>query len=362
MAVRNGASHLREAIESVLRQSVTGYEFLIVDDASSDDTPDILSEYQRLDSRVQVLRNPGRLGPYPSTNRGLRQARGQIVARHDGDDVSPPDRLAIQLDALNKDPDTVLVAGAVETFDADANFAEISRPPSWQPLLEWELLFRNALGAGAQVMFPRVIRGKPVLFDTRHRYAEDYEMWCRLSRLGRVVSPNAVVYRYRRHERSITSQHKGDQQRCAEEIRREYQAQFLRSAASAETAAELSRFWSLVGGDRALGRQAAGIGPLLAELRVNFLAYAERRYGVDARAALEQEIDKILSDRLGFWLCRSLRFRDARACRDLLAIAVDRKLVNVSATTLAYCASTLRRRLSRTRPKAGERHELRRAS
>lgn len=360
MAVRNGASHVRAAIESVLRQSVGNYEFIIVDDASTDDTPDILSEYQRLDSRIQVLRNPTRLGPYPSTNRGLCHARGQVIARHDGDDISAPDRLAIQLDALNRDPETVLVAGAVETFNAESNVAEISRPPSWQPLLEWELLFRNALDAGAHVMFPRVIRGTPVLFDTRHVYAEDYDLWCRLSRLGRVVSPDAVVYRYRQHSCSITSLHKDDQQQCAEEIRREYQAQFLRSEAAAEMDAELSKFWSRKGGDRALGRRAAGIGSTFAELRCNFLEYVDERYGPDSRAALEKEIDKSLSDRLGFWLCRSLRFRDARACRDLLALTVDRNLVNVWATTLGYCASTVRLRLSRTSPRAGERNELRR--
>jgi glycosyltransferase involved in cell wall biosynthesis len=361
MAVRNGASHLREAIESVLRQSFSSYEFVIVDDASSDETPEILSEYQRLDSRIQVLRNPSRLGPYPSTNRGLHQARGRIIARHDGDDISPPDRLAVQLDALNHDPETVLVAGAVEAFNVEANIAEICRPPSWQPLLEWELLFRNALAAGAHVMFPRVIRGKPVLFQTRRRYAEDYELWCRLSRLGRVVSPDTVVYRYRLHGRSISSLHKGDQQQCAEEIRREYQAQYLRPAASAETDAELSRFWSFKG-DRPLGRQAAGIGSTLAELRANFLEYTEERYGVESRAALEKEIDKSLSDRIGFWLSRSLRFRDARACRDLLAITAERNLLNVWATTLGYCAATLRRRLSRTSPKTREKHDRRLAA
>jgi hypothetical protein len=81
-------------------------------------------------------------------------------------------------------------------------------------------------------MFPRVVRVKAVL-----------------------LSPDAVVYRYRRHDCSITGRHKGYQQQCAQEIRREYQAQYLRSAASAETDANLSRFWTLEGGGRGLGRQ-----------------------------------------------------------------------------------------------------------
>jgi hypothetical protein len=291
------------------------------------------------------LRNSSRLGPYPSANRALSHARGEIIARHDGDDISPPDRLAIQLELLNSDPEVVLVAGAVESFNVEANVAGISRPPSWQPLLEWEFLFRNAIGAGAHVMFPRVIQGRPVFFQTRRVYAEDYELWCRLSRLGRVLSPDAVVYRYRQHAGSITSLYKVDQHQCAEEIRREYQAQYLRSTASAETTAELFRFWNLKG-DRALGRQVASIASTLAELRGNFLAYVDERYGPDSRAALAERIDKSLSYRLGYWLCRSLKFRDGGACRDLLAMSVDRNLSNVWGTAFAYCASRLRRKLS----------------
>src|SRR6266446_6576122 len=100
MAVRNGEQYVSEAIESVLAQSVTDFEFLIVDDASTDGTPRILSEYQRRDSRICVWHNQSNLGPYPSANRALMRARGRFVARHDGDDISPPERFAIQLAAL----------------------------------------------------------------------------------------------------------------------------------------------------------------------------------------------------------------------------------------------------------------------
>ena len=345
MAVRNGAPHLPETIESVLRQSFDNYEFIIVDDASTDDTPDILANYERQDSRIRVLRNPRRLGPYPSANRALCHARGDIIARHDGDDISPPDRLAIQLEALKSDPDAVLVAGAVERFNVEANVADVTRPPAWQPLLEWELLFQNAIAAGAQTMFPRVVQGQPVFFQTKRPYAEDYELWCRLSRMGRVVSPDAVVYRYRQHCDSITSLHRVDQQKCAVQVRHEYQAQFLRSAASAETTVDLSRFWNLRG-DRPLGGRVRAIGATFAELRGNFLGYVDARYGPGSRAVLEKEIAKALSDRLGYWLYRSLRFRDARGFRDLLAMSIDHDLLHVCGTALGYCASTLRRRLS----------------
>ena len=90
MAVRDGERHVGEAIESVLSQSVSDFEFLIVDDASTDDTRRILASYEREDCRIRLLHNEQNLGPYPSANRALMQCRGMFVARHDADDISPP--------------------------------------------------------------------------------------------------------------------------------------------------------------------------------------------------------------------------------------------------------------------------------
>jgi hypothetical protein len=345
MAVRNGGAHLRDTIDSVLAQSFADYEFLVVDDASTDDTADILSDYRARDHRIRVLRNAATLGPYPSANRALAEARGDVIARHDADDLSPPDRFAIQLEALGADPGAVLVAGAVEAFDESSRTIEVSRPPAWQPRLEWELLFLNALGAGSQVAFPRVVQGHPVLFSTRRAYAEDYELWCRLCRLGRVIVPDAVVYRYRQHASSITARHKTDQQNCAAEIRHAYQSQFLQSPATVEETAEVSRFWNLEG-ERPLATRVRRIDALLRQLRASCLADVERRYGAESRAALVTEVDTALNDRVGYWLYRSTKFLDARACRDLLAMSIDADFLSAWGAAFGYYRATLRRRVA----------------
>jgi glycosyltransferase involved in cell wall biosynthesis len=161
MAVRDGERHLREALDSVLAQSVGDFEFVIVDDASSDETPAILDAYRQRDRRIRVMRNERCVGPYPSANRGLLAAQGDIIARHDADDVSPPDRFAIQLEMFRRGA-PVLVAGTVEMFRDSEQASRIINPPDWQPRLEWELLFTNVIGAGSHVMFPRVVEGVPV--------------------------------------------------------------------------------------------------------------------------------------------------------------------------------------------------------
>src|SRR6266851_6734363 len=291
MAVRDGELYVRDAIESVLSQSVTDFEFLIVDDGSSDGTPGILSEYQRRDSRICVFRNDSHLGPYPSANRALTEARGRVIARHDADDISPVDRFAIQLDAFDSAAETSLVTGAVEFFGGRRN--DTSHPPGWQPRLEWELLFTNAVGAGAHVMFPRMLGGAPVLFAAKQRYAEDYGLWCRLSRLGRVVCPTQVVYRYRQHGSSITSRHKAEQDECLARLRYDYQRQYLTPAVRNDTVADVSRFWN-EDGARPLGATADDIAAALGDLRMRFLAYVEGRYGISDRVALAAEIDRAL--------------------------------------------------------------------
>src|SRR5437867_3595436 len=228
MAVRNGRPYVNEAIESVLAQSVGDFELLIVDDASTDDTLAVLREYERRDSRVRVIRNTKQQGPYPSANRALAEARGDVIARHDADDVSPPERFAIQLDALASARDVTLVTGVVEWFsDQSAQPIFVGAPPAWQPRLEWELLFTNAIGSGGHVMFPRIVGGALVQFPAKHTFAEDYGLWCRLSQLGRVICPQRTIYRYRRHAASITSRRGADQAHCLAEIRYAVQSRFL---------------------------------------------------------------------------------------------------------------------------------------
>jgi glycosyl transferase family 2 len=336
MAVHDGERYLREAIESVLAQSFTDFEFVIVDDASTDNTRGILAEYQRLDSRICVLHNKSNLGPYASVNQALMRAQGHIIARHDADDISPPGRFTVQLEALEPDAEISLVTGAVELFGTGSGQAAyISRPPSWQPKLEWELLFTNVVGAGSHVMFPRVFQGTPVLFPAKHRYAEDYGLWCRLSRLGRVACPGQVIYRYRQHALSVTSRNRAEQQACLTEIRQLYQSLYLTSEEFREMSVELSRFW-LAHGSQRLGGSVRGITALLTELRTGFLRDIEQRYGHSQRLTIEVEIDRTFSERLAYWLFRSARFLDRKAIHDLLSIASDRgETVKVSARALA---------------------------
>lgn len=345
MAVRNGERYLSEAIDSVLAQSVGDYEFIIVDDASTDDTSAVLAKYGKLDRRIRVLRNDSASGPYASANRALQHATSDAIARHDADDVSPPDRFAIQLDALGRDAGVSLVTGGIASFAEGRGSAEIAHPPSWQPSLEWELLFRNAVEAGGHVMFPRIVGGLPVSFSTRRPFAEDYDLWCRLSLLGSVVCPSETIYHYRRHPMSITSRNWSEQALCVASVRQQYQSAYLRSTHSVNDATDVARFWTC-DGRSPLGGRARRVNELLHDLRANFLAYVARRYGRAARETLDKDILKAWTGRLGYWLYRSMTFRDADSCRQLVPLGVHLDPLGVAGTALRHAAHALSRKVS----------------
>src|SRR4030067_2908226 len=105
MPVHNGETFLREAIDSVLNQTFTDYEFIIIDDASKDTTADIIKSYT--DPRINYIKNDNNFGVTRSLNIGLKLARGKYIARMDHDDVSLPERLETQAAFLNQHPEIV---------------------------------------------------------------------------------------------------------------------------------------------------------------------------------------------------------------------------------------------------------------
>src|SRR5215207_8419010 len=119
MTVRNGERHLPAAVESVLAQTFTDFEFLIRDDGSDDSTPDLLRGYSARDARVRVWVGEPHVGIVRSMNTLFRLARGEYINRHDADDVSLPERYERQVNFLDTHPETGLVGTPVAVIGAD---------------------------------------------------------------------------------------------------------------------------------------------------------------------------------------------------------------------------------------------------
>ena len=202
MPVYNGERFLRAALESVLGQTYRDLELLVVDDASTDQTRAIVDSFD--DARLRVLANPRNLGLPRSLNRGLACARGTYVARHDADDLSHPERLAHQVVYLDGHPQTALVGSAYVEIDEHGRHMRTRTPPCHSLELRWMLLFQNAFMHGS-VLLRRSALVVAGVFDPTLAYAQDYDLWSRLSWHFELANLPLVLASYRHSDHSLTS-------------------------------------------------------------------------------------------------------------------------------------------------------------
>lgn len=193
MPVYNAEPYLREAVESILQQQCGDFEFLIVDDGSTDRSVEIIDSYR--DPRIRVAQNGRNLGLVAALNRGLELARGALVARMDADDVALTARLARQLAVMEAEPAVVLLGSHVEVIDEAGNRVTVWRFPTSDPLIRWSLLFECCFAHSA-VMFRReAVRAAGAY--TPGIGAEDYDLWVRLRSSGEFRQIPEVLQRHR---------------------------------------------------------------------------------------------------------------------------------------------------------------------
>ncbi len=177
LAVHNGEPWLRESVASILDQSWREFEFLIIDDASTDETPGFLRSM--VDPRVRVVRNETNLGLTASLNRGLQLAQGELIARQDADDLSHPHRLAKQAAFLSAHPQVAAVGSQVRMIDEHGRALGRKDFPLSHRGIWWSHLWDNALAHSA-VMFRRTTVLAAGGYDEGYRASQDYELWSRL--------------------------------------------------------------------------------------------------------------------------------------------------------------------------------------
>jgi Glycosyl transferase family 2 len=212
MAVRNGAEYLRQAVESVLTQTLADLEVIVVDDGSVDATADILDELAREDPRIRVLTGGAR-GVSSARNRAGREVRAPLLAVMDADDVALPSRLELQVGFLNSHPDVVVVGGAVIIVDAEgAELTVAEYDDRDEEVAELLLAGRSPVVHPATIMRTgafRAVSGYRTIFQV----APDYDLWLRMSEQGRITNIREPVLRYRIHPGQASSR---DLRRTAE--------------------------------------------------------------------------------------------------------------------------------------------------
>jgi hypothetical protein len=203
MTVYNGAAYVRAAVASLLEQTYADFELLVVDDASTDGSGDIVAAMA--DPRIRLVRNNVNLGLTRSLNRGLEIARGELIARQDADDLSAPDRLTKQVEFLDAHPDVALVGSWYRKMDAAGASLGDRHLPEDHALLRWALLFYCPFVHSAIVFRRHIVVGEHSGYDERFLYGEDYDLWSRVARCHRVANIPAVLVAYRQGPATMTS-------------------------------------------------------------------------------------------------------------------------------------------------------------
>ena len=198
MPVYNALPFLNDSISSILGQTLHDFEFVILDDASTDDSLVRLREWAARDNRIQIHSSKQRLGLSRSSNAVVAKARGSILARMDADDIAHPDRLRRQWEIIQNRPDVAVVGTLCNGIDASGR--EV------RPRDRWRLVRRSGYipFPHGSAMFRREVFDKVGGYDETASSAEDQELFSKMAVHGRIVTLPDVLYSYRYHSKNAT--------------------------------------------------------------------------------------------------------------------------------------------------------------
>jgi len=203
MSVHNGRKYLAEAVESILKQTFKHFEFIVVEDGSTDGSDEMLKCYARLDPRIRLVSQENQ-GLTRSLNTGLSIARGEFIARMDSDDIAYPQRLEVQLELLRRSPELVCVGAEVELITEHGICLGPRHHPREHDAIRASLLTGDG-GAMTHpvIMFRRTALEKIGGYDEHFDTAQDLDFYLRLSEIGKLENLNETLLKWRQHPDSV---------------------------------------------------------------------------------------------------------------------------------------------------------------
>ena len=209
---------LRVAIESVLSQTYKNFEFIIIDDSSTDDSLKVIESYS--DERIKVLKNERNMGITKSLNRGLKIARGEFIARMDSDDICYPQRFERQIEFLRNHPKHIVCGTWIEQIDELGKLRTNKQPCRDIPERE-EYRINLLFGNNPNIVHPTAMFNHGLLLENQITYdenyilAQDYKMWVTCSKYAECGNVAEVLLQYRVHSKAISHEKREKQREFA---------------------------------------------------------------------------------------------------------------------------------------------------
>ena len=203
MSVYNGEIYLRETIDSILNQSHKNFEFIIVNDASTDKTQEIITSY--IDHRIIYLKNESNIGQTLSRNKAISKAKGLYIIQTDADDISLKNRIEKQIEYMEFNTDLILSGTWAKSIGNGKNYIirQLTNPEE----IKINLLFRTSITHSTLIIRKKAFNDYMLAykeFSDSKVYGEDYQLYVETSRIGKIGNLPEVTVLYRRHESQVT--------------------------------------------------------------------------------------------------------------------------------------------------------------
>ncbi|EAI4157310.1 glycosyltransferase family 2 protein, partial [Campylobacter coli] len=205
MPAFNRENYISFAIESILNQDYLNFEFIIIDDCSTDATYNIIQEYAKRDQRIIVLRNKKNKGIVYSLNRCLERSRGKYIARMDDDDISLPERIEKQVNVMEKDI-SIVVAGTYfkpmdENLEFFGNWVNVCK----HEMIKLKMMFECPICHPTVMIRASFLKENNLKYSYKYQYAEDYKLWSDIiQKGGKIINIPEVLLFYRISNSSIS--------------------------------------------------------------------------------------------------------------------------------------------------------------
>lgn len=217
MAVFNGGIYLSQAIESILQQSWRDFEFIIINDGSTDQTAAIIDEYAREDSRIKIISRENR-GLVASLNEGVAEAKSDLIARMDADDISHPNRFLEQINYLREHPLVVCVGSYYEVIDEDGDLLTTLNAPTKNESIQQALIKGHTVICHPTAIYRKDAFEKAGGYDNKFFLVEDLDLWLKLGELGELANIPIPLVKYRTNINSVSTQAGIEQMNRAAEV------------------------------------------------------------------------------------------------------------------------------------------------
>lgn len=194
MPVYNGEKYLKEAIDSILNQTFTDFEFLIINDGSTDNSEEIIKSYK--DPRIKLIKNEENLGIIKTLNKGLDLAKGKYIIRMDADDISLSKRLSTQMRFMDKHPEIGISGTWAKILGGKNILKRFSDPEK----IKTNLLFGTSMIHPSVIMNREKINQYKLRYNENYKHSEDYELWTRATKYFPIININKVLLLYRVHD------------------------------------------------------------------------------------------------------------------------------------------------------------------